>query len=179
MRGKKSCMSGNQKLMEPAALQRRMNIQSSSAVYYFEVFSLLTLLYVVDSSKRMSWQSWRREGAFLESFLREENHLQVLLPKQRVAYKRRLQRRLQLFFKVSVAHYLGHEVEYFWRVFVQYFLQASKSEEEASRSRSFAATTWGRQQTLALRLVPDLICTFCDLIDWHRYECSFCLWLMK
>ena len=51
-------MSGNQKLMEPAALQRRMNIQSSSsAVYYFEVFSLLTLLYVVDSSKRMSWQS--------------------------------------------------------------------------------------------------------------------------
>ena len=57
MRGKKSCMSGNQKLMEPAALWR-MNIQSSSsAVYYFEVFSLLTLLYVVDSSKRMSWQS--------------------------------------------------------------------------------------------------------------------------
>ena len=50
-------MSGNQKLMEPAALQRRMNIQSSSTVYYFEVFSLLTLLYVVDSSKRMSWQS--------------------------------------------------------------------------------------------------------------------------
>jgi hypothetical protein len=35
---KKSCMSGNQKLMELAALQRSMNIQSSSAVYYFEVF---------------------------------------------------------------------------------------------------------------------------------------------
>ena len=40
---------------------------------------------------------------------------------------------------ISVFHYLGHEVEYFWRVFVQYFLQAAA--KQGSRFRT-SASSW-------------------------------------